>query len=71
MSRKFNASKVFEDLEAYQAFCKEYGYVYDPKTLYQKSSRIWRLYSQRYMADKPVRDMWEIDGKKYKNNRRR
>jgi hypothetical protein len=71
MSRKFNASKVFEDLEAYQAFCAEYGYVYDPTTLYQKSSRIWRLYSQRYMADKPVRDMWEIDGKKYKNNRRR
>ena len=63
--------KVFEDLEAYTGFCKEYGYKVKPEHLYNKSSRIWRLYSQRYMADKPVRDMWEIDGKKYKNNRRR
>ena len=53
--------KVFEDLEAYTAFCKEYGYKVKPEHLYNKSSRIWRLYSQRYVANKPVRNMWELD----------
>jgi hypothetical protein len=68
MSRKqFNTSKVFEDLEAYKAFCAEFGYTFDLGTLYQNNDRIWRLYSQRYMADKPVRNMWEIDGQNYKN----
>ena len=65
MSRK-TSSKVFEDLEGYKAFCKEYGYIFDPATLYQNNDRIWRLYSQRYMANKPVRNMWEIDGQNYK-----
>ena len=36
--------KVFEDLEAYTAFCREYGYKVKPEHLYNKSSRIWRLY---------------------------
>ena len=70
MSRKqFNTSKVFEDLEAYKAFCAEFGYTFDLGTLYQNNDRIWRLYSQRYMADKPVRNMWEIDGQNYKKRR--
>jgi hypothetical protein len=60
---------VFEDLEAYTAFCREYGYKVKPEHLYNKSSRIWRLYSQRYLAGKPVRNMWEIDGQKYEKRK--
>ena len=70
MSRKqFNASKVFEDLEAYKAFCAEFGYAFELETLYQNGSRIWRLYSQRYLAKKPVRNMWELDEEKFKKRR--
>jgi hypothetical protein len=60
---------VFKDLEAYKAFCKEYGYKFKTECLYNKRSRIWRLYSQRYQTGKPVRNMWEIDGKNYKKRR--
>ena len=62
-------TRVFKDLEAYTAFCREYGYKVKPEHLYNKSSRIWRLYSQRYLANKPVRNMWEIDGQKYEKRR--
>ena len=63
--------QVFEDLEAYEGFCKEYGYKFDPSMLYNKGSRIWRLYSQRFKAGLPVNNMWDIDGERFKKKKHR
>ena len=46
--------QVFKDLEAFEAFCKELGFKFDPADLYNNRSYIWRLYNQKYLAGKYV-----------------
>jgi hypothetical protein len=53
-------AQVFQDLENFLAFCKEFGYVYDEKDLYSTKSYIFRHF-QKFQAGKPVKDNWEID----------
>ena len=62
-------SKVFDDLEAFQDFCVEYGYSYRTEDLYNNRSHVWRLYNQRFLQGKPVKNMWEIDGKRIRKSR--
>jgi hypothetical protein len=54
--------QVFNDLEAYLAFCRDYGYKFDEKDLYSTRSYIFRQF-QKFVAGKPVKNMWELDAK--------
>ena len=56
-------NKIFEDLEKYLAFCKEFGYRYEENDLYSNRSNAYKQYS-KYLAGKPVKNNWEADGTK-------
>jgi hypothetical protein len=55
---KINA--IHDELEKYLEFCREYGYRYDERDLYN-----WRSYAyqqfNKYAQGKPAKDMWSID----------
>lgn len=67
MSKSDNKSNnrvhhIFDDLDSYRNFCREYGYRYDEADLYSNKSYVYRQYT-KFMQGKPFKDMWEIDGK--------
>ena len=39
-------AQIFEDLEKYLEFCKDYGYKFDESTLYDMRSYAYRQYSK-------------------------
>ena len=49
--------QIFEDLEYYLTFCKDFGYKFDEADLYKDRSYVWRQYV-KFVNDKPVKDMW-------------
>ena len=61
--KKMNTNKavnrVFDDLDSYRNFCREFGYKFNEADLYRHGTP----YSQysRYRRGEPVRDNWEID----------
>jgi hypothetical protein len=55
-------NQIFDDLEDYLAFCKDYGYKFDEADLYNQRSFVYRQYC-KILQGKPVKNMWEIDGK--------
>jgi hypothetical protein len=54
--------QIFEDLEKFLNFCKDYGYVFDEKELYSNKSYTYRQFN-KFLAGKPVKDNWSIDTK--------
>ena len=62
MSRKdlSPAMKTLADLDAYRAWCVEYGYVFDEKNLYKQASN-WSLYQRSRHGDKSIRYNWDRD----------
>lgn len=50
--------EIFEDLEKYLEFCKDYGYVFDESTLYDMKSYAYRQYSKT-LSKKQAKDNWE------------
>jgi hypothetical protein len=67
MSKRDNKSnglvnQIFDDLEQYRNFCRDYGYRYDESELYSNKSHIYRQFT-KFMSGKPVKDMWELDSK--------
>lgn len=56
-------AEIFNDLEGYLEFCKDYGYRYDESELYSQKSYIFRQY-QKYLNGKEPKNMWDIDGKR-------
>ena len=54
--------KIFQDLEEYLVFCKQYGYFYDERDLYSSRSYEYRQY-QKCCQEKHVRNMWEQDSR--------
>ena len=67
MSRNENKAndrinQIFNDLELYLNFCKDYGYKYDESDLYNNRSFAFRQFT-KFMNGKPAKDMWEVDGK--------
>lgn len=54
--------QIFEDLEKYLDFCKSFGYKFDQSELYSNKSFVYRQFT-KYLAGKPVKDMWETDAK--------
>lgn len=67
MSKGVNKSnsvvhRIFDDLEGYLNFCRDYGYKFDESDLYSNRSFAYRQY-QKFLNGKEPKDMWEIDGK--------
>lgn len=56
-------NKIFEDLEKYHGFCRDYGYRFDERDLYNNRSNVYKQFS-KYLTNRPVRNMWDEDGEK-------
>lgn len=54
--------QIFEDLEGYLDFCRDFGYKFDEADLYSNRSFAFRQYT-KFLQGKPAKDMWEIDSK--------
>lgn len=50
--------QIFEDLEKYLEFCKDFGYTFDESTLYDARNFTFRQF-QKSITGKPVKDNWE------------
>ena len=57
--------QVFEDLDKHRNFCREYGYRFDERDLYNNKSYVYRQ-SQKFAAGKAVKNQWELDAEKFK-----
>ncbi len=55
-------NQIFEDLENYLEFCKDFGYKFDEADLYRQSSFPFRQFC-KYVTGKPAKDMWAIDAR--------
>lgn len=62
-NEKVKIKQIFNDLENYLDFCKDFGYKYDEADLYNNRSYVFRQFT-KFVAGKDVRDMWAIDGGK-------
>lgn len=65
MSKNENVNKtaqIFNDLEGYLDFCRDFGYRFDEADLYNNRSYVFRQYT-KFLQGKPVKDMWEIDSR--------
>lgn len=55
---------IFDNLDKFRDFCRDYGYRYDEKDLYNWKSYAWQQYN-KFINGKAVKDMWEQDSKKF------
>lgn len=55
--------QIFNDLELYREFCRDWGYRYDESTLYDMKSYSFQQFS-KYSAGKNFKDQWMEDAKK-------
>lgn len=62
---KTRINQVFEDLDRYRNFCRDYGYRFNEAELYNNRSNTYKQF-QRFVAGKPVRNQWETDLAKFK-----
>ena len=62
-NEKVKIKQIFNDLENYLNFCKDFGYKYDEADLYNNRSYVFRQFT-KFVAGKEVKDMWAIDGGK-------
>ena len=58
-------NQIFDDLEHYKNFCRDFGYRYDESELYSNKSYVYRQF-QKFVSGKPAKDQWEIDAAKLK-----
>jgi hypothetical protein len=54
--------QIFEDLENYLQFCKDFGYKFDEAELYSNKSFAYRQYN-KHITGKTPKNMWEQDMK--------
>lgn len=59
--------QIFNDLELYQEFCRDWGYRYDESTLYDMKSYAFQQFS-KYSAGKNFKCQWTEDAKKFGYN---
>lgn len=62
---KTNIKQVFEDLDRYRNFCREFGYRFNEADLYNQKNYIYRQF-QKFVTGKPVKNQWEIDYTRYR-----
>lgn len=58
-SNKEAVKKVFDDLDAYRDFCRQFGWVFDEKDLY-KASTAWGFYAKWKQGER-VPNNWARD----------
>ena len=57
-------NKIFDDLDNFKDFCRDYGYRYNEKDLYNWKSYAWQQYN-KLSSGKSAKDMWEQDRKRF------
>jgi hypothetical protein len=62
---KTNIKQVFEDLDRYRNFCREFGYRFNEADLYNNRSGNYKQF-QRFLTGQRPRNQWEIDYARYK-----
>lgn len=58
--------QIFNDLELYLEFCRDWGYRFDESTLYDMKSYAFQQFS-KYSAGKNFKDQWSEDARKLQN----
>lgn len=58
-------NQIFNDLDGYRNFCRDYGYRFDEADLYNQRSFSFRQF-QRVVSGKPAKNQWEADYTKWK-----
>ena len=61
-------NQIFDDLDNYRNFCRDYGYKFDEADLYSQRSYVFRQF-QKFAAGKSVKNQWEIDLSRFKEQR--
>jgi hypothetical protein len=54
---------IFDDLENYIEFCKDYGYRYDERDLYNWKSYAYQQYN-KFLQGKTAKDMWILNSRR-------
>ena len=54
--------EVFNDLDRYRDFCRDYGYRYNEGDLYNWKSYAYQQFN-KFLQNKPAKDMWAIDSR--------
>jgi hypothetical protein len=57
-------SQLFDDLENYLDFCREYGYKFNEADLNNMRSYSFQQYS-KFSSGKPAKNMWEVDAERF------
>jgi hypothetical protein len=65
---KNHINQIFNDLDRYRNFCREYGYRFNEADLYNQKNYIYRQF-QKFIAGKPVKNQWEFDLVKFREQR--
>lgn len=58
---------IFEQLENYLSFCRDYGYRFDERDITNMRSYAFQQY-QKFQKNKPCKNMWEEDLKKMESD---
>jgi hypothetical protein len=61
-------TEIFNDLEQYEEFCKDYGYRYNEADLYNFKSYAWQQYT-KYAQGKNAKNMWWEDARRLAGHR--
>ena len=62
---KNQINQIFNDLDKYREFCREYGYRFNEADLYNQKNYVYRQF-QKFVAGKPVKNQWELDLVKFR-----
>jgi hypothetical protein len=54
-------TRIFNDLETYQTWCRDFGKVFDEKDLYNKKSSTYSEYEFTRRTGRPALNQWEKD----------
>jgi len=54
---------VFDDLDQYLDFCRNHGYRYDERDLYNWKSYAYQQFN-KFLQNKPAKDMWQQDSRR-------
>ena len=58
-------NKVFDDLDAYRNFCRDFGYVFNEKDLYKRNTAYGQY--ERFRRGDRVVNNWEEDSRTMSN----
>lgn len=67
MIKNPNVNRAFNDLEAFKAFCVEYGFVFNEADLYKRSAHAYSQY-ERVRRGEKIPNNWDIDARLFEEN---